>query len=42
MAKSLTLRSRGYWPIQKMVLDFEKYLKSSSGFAFRNTRLVKC
>ncbi|OGK19557.1 excinuclease ABC subunit C [Candidatus Roizmanbacteria bacterium RIFCSPHIGHO2_02_FULL_40_13b] len=26
--------------IQKKATDFEKYLKSSSGFAFRNKRLV--
>lgn len=25
---------------QKLAFDFEKYLKSSSGFAFRNKRLV--
>lgn len=25
---------------KKLALDFEKYLKSSSGFAFRNKRLV--
>jgi putative endonuclease len=25
---------------EKKVLDFEKYLKSSSGFAFRNKRLI--
>ena len=26
--------------IQKKATDFEKYLKSSSGFAFRNKRLI--
>jgi putative endonuclease len=26
---------------QKLATDFEKYLKTSSGFAFRNKRLVK-
>ena len=25
---------------QKLATDFEKYLKSSSGFAFRNKRLI--
>ena len=25
---------------QKKAIDFEKYLKSSSGFAFRNKRLI--
>lgn len=25
---------------KKLALDFEKYLKSSSGFAFRNKRLI--
>ncbi|MCR4325180.1 MAG: GIY-YIG nuclease family protein [Candidatus Curtissbacteria bacterium] len=26
---------------QKLATDFEKYLKSSSGFAFRNKRLIE-
>ena len=27
---------------KKQALDFETYLKSSSGFAFRNKRLIPC
>lgn len=30
----------GAFKTQKLALDFEKYLKSSSGFAFRNKHLV--
>ena len=30
----------GAFQTKKLAMDFEKYLKSSSGFAFRNKRLV--
>jgi putative endonuclease len=38
--RPLSLVFYAAFPTQKLATNFEKYLKSSSGFAFRNNRLV--